>query len=146
MEGIRRTGWLGVLVVLGLVVGGGTAAAQTPTTVVATAYNLQPTEQCPQSHIEQLERVMTFVRGKSWAENPGDTSFNLNPDTTNCRVVLRISQVSGGEQAALEQGGEGRLAIEETRDWAEPSRLPLILWVIFGGAGLVLVFRRYGRG
>lgn len=145
MEGIRRTGWLVMLVVLGLVVGVGTAAAQTPTAGAATAYNLEPTEQCPQSDIDQLQRVITFVREKSWAEDPGGTSFYLSPDTTACRVVLRINEVSPAEQTALEQGGEGRLSIEKTKDWAEPSRLPLILWVIFGGAGLVLVFRRYGR-
>ena len=53
--------------------------------------------------------------------------------------------LNAGEQAALERGGEGRLAIERTKDNAKPSRLPLLLWVVFGGAGLVFVFVRYGR-
>ena len=60
-------------------------------------------------------------------------------------MVLKISEVSDGEQAALERGGEGRLSIERTKDNAKPSRLPLLLWVVFGGAGLVFVFVRYGR-
>lgn len=145
MGGIRRTGWLAALVALGLLVGAGSAAAQTPTTGDAPAFNLEPTESCPQSDIQELQRVIRFVQGKSWAEDPGSTSFLLSPDTASCRVVLRISEVSTAEQAALEQAGEGRLSIERTKDRAEPSRLPLILWVIFGGAGLVFVFRRYGK-
>jgi hypothetical protein len=60
-------------------------------------------------------------------------------------VVLKINKVSSSEQAALERGGEGRLSIEKTKDTAKPSRLPLLLWVLFGGAGVVFVFVRYGR-
>ncbi len=145
MQGIRRLRWLVALVVLGFLIEGGTAGAQTPATSDATAFNLQPTEQCPQTDIDRLQRVITFVRSQSWAEQPGSNSFLLNPDTTACRVVLKINKVSSSEEAALERGGEGRLAIEKTKDKAEPSRLPLILWVIFGGAGVVFVFRRYGR-
>jgi hypothetical protein len=106
---------------------------------------LTPTQECSQTDVDQLQRVITFVRSKSWAEDPEHTAFALNPDTASCRVVLKISKVSAGEQAALEQGGEGRLSIEKTRDNAKPSRLPLLLWVVFGGAGLVFVFARYGR-
>ena len=59
--------------------------------------------------------------------------------------MLKINKVSNSEEAALQAGGEGRLAIERTKDNAKPSRLPLLLWVIFGGAGVVFVFIRYGR-
>ena len=106
---------------------------------------LTPTQECSQADIDQLQRVITFVRSKSWAEQPDKTAFAIAPDTANCRVVLKINEVSAGEQAALDRGGEGRLTIERTKDRAEPSRLPLLLWVVFGGAGLVFVFLRYGR-
>jgi hypothetical protein len=106
---------------------------------------LTPTPECSQTDIDQLQRVITFVRSKSWAEQPDKTAFAIAPDTASCRVVLKINEVSAGEQAALERGGEGRLTIERTKDRAEPSRLPLVLWVVFGGAGLVFVFVRYGR-
>ena len=106
---------------------------------------LTPTQGCPQADIDQLQRVITFVRSKSWAEQPDKTAFAIAPDTAACRVVLKINKVSAGEQAALERGGEGRLSIERTKERAEPSRLPLLLWVVFGGAGLVFVFVRYGR-
>jgi hypothetical protein len=89
--------------------------------------------------------VITFVRSKSWAEDPDKTAFAIAPDTATCRVVLKINEVSAGERSALEAGGEGRLTIELTKDRAKPSRLPLLLWVVFGGAGLIFVFIRYGR-
>ena len=34
---------------------------------------------------------------------------------------------------------------EEMKDHGKASRLPLVLWVVFGGAGLILLFVRYGR-
>jgi hypothetical protein len=106
---------------------------------------LTPTPECSQTDIDQLQRVITFVRSKSWAEQPEKTAFAIAPDTAKCRVVVRISKVTDGERAALERGGEGRLTIERTKDTAKPSRLPLLLWVVFGGAGLIFVFVRYGR-
>lgn len=106
---------------------------------------LTPTQECPQAEIDRLQRVITFVRSKAWAENPDKTAFAIAPDTAKCRVVLKINKVSAAERAALEAGGEGRLTIELTKDKAKPSRLPLLLWVIFGGAGLIFVFLRYGR-
>lgn len=106
---------------------------------------LTPTQECSEADIDQLQRVITFVRSKSWAEQPDKTAFAIAPDTASCRVVLKINEVSVDEQAALERGGEGRLTIERTKDRAEPSRLPLLLWVVFGGAALVFVFVRYGR-
>ncbi len=120
------------------------AVAQTETDDTSTI-PLTPTHECPQTDIDQLQRVITFVRSKSWAEQPGKTAFAISPDTASCRVVLKINKVSAEEQAALERGGEGRLAIERTKDTAKPSRLPLLLWIVFGGAGLVFVFVRYGR-
>ena len=120
------------------------ASAQTETPDTSTI-PLTPTPECSQADIDQLQRVITFLRSKSWAEQPDKTAFAIAPDTAACRVVLKINQVSAGEQAALERGGEGRLSIERTKERAEPSRLPLLLWVVFGGAGLVFVFVRYGR-
>jgi hypothetical protein len=60
-------------------------------------------------------------------------------------LVLKIPDVSDSEAAALQRGGENRITVEETKDHSKPSRLPLVLWVVFGGAGLVLIFLRYGR-
>jgi hypothetical protein len=131
------------LAALLLAIGAGPAAAQTPAT--DKPIDLKPTAQCPQPDIDQLQRVISFVRSKSWAEDPGGTAFLVNPDTDACRVVLKIPEVSSAEEAALQAGGEGRLAIERTKDKAKPSRLPLLLWIVFGGAGLVFVFARYGR-
>ena len=125
--------------------GAGVASAQTLTTADTKPINLKPTDKCPQSDIDQLQHVITFVESRSWEEHPGSQAFLLNPDVPNCRVVLKINKVSTGEQAALEKGGEGRLSIQKTKDYAKPSKLPLILWVIFGGAGVVFVFIRYGR-
>jgi hypothetical protein len=144
MGGIARIGRaLAIAAVCGLVAAG-PAAAQTQTSDTGNI-PLTPTHECNQANIDQLQRVITFLRSKSWAEDPGKTAFAIAPDTAACRVVLKISKVSAGEQAALERGGEGRLSIERTKDNAKPSRLPLLLWVVFGGAGLVFVFVRYGR-
>jgi hypothetical protein len=121
------------------------AAAQTATTQSDGTIPLTPTQECSQTDIDQLQRVITFVRSKSWAEDPARTGFAISGDTGNCRVVLKINKVSSQEKAALERGGEGRLSIEKTKDSAKPSRLPLLLWVVFGGAGLVFIFVRYGR-
>ena len=130
---------------LGLLTGMGSAAAQTATSEGTDSIPLKPTQECAQNDIDQMQRVITFVRGKSWAEKPDTTAFAISPDTANCRVVLKINKVSSGEQAALERGGEGRLSIERTKDTPKPSKLPLLLWAVFGGAGLVFIFTRYGR-
>ena len=121
------------------------ASAQTLETNSAPTMNLKPTATCPQADVDQLQKVITFVQGQSWSEHPGNSAFSLSPDTTGCRVVLKIHQVTSVEQAALEQGGGTRLAIQKTKDYGKPSRLPLLLWVVFGGAGVVFVFVRYGR-
>ena len=145
MGGSQRIRRALAVAALGLLAGVAPAAAQTSNTPDGDTIPLKPTEQCPQKDIDQLQRVITFVRSKSWADKPDSTAFAIAPDTASCRVVLKINKVSSQEEAALEQGGEGRLAIEKTRDNAKPSRLPLLLWVVFGGAGLVFVFVRYGR-
>ena len=143
MGGNQRIRRAVAVAALGLLTGLAPAAAEAADGRNAATIPLQPTAQCPQDDIDQLQRVITFVQSKSWAEDPGDTAFAIAPDTSTCRVILRINKVSSQEEAALEQGGEGKLSIERTKDNAEPSRLPLILWVVFGGAGLVFVFRRY---
>ena len=139
---IRRATALAALV---LAIAAGPAAAQTLITQDTKPLDLKPTAKCPQTGIDQLQRVITFVRSVSWAEDPGDKHFMVSADLDACRVLLRIGKVSSSEEAALQAGGEGRLAIERTKDNAKPSRLPLLLWVIFGGAGVVFVFLRYGR-
>jgi len=121
------------------------AKTQTLTTQSSAPVSLKPTEKCPQTDIDQLQRVITFVQGQSWSEHPGSTAFLLSPDTGACRIVLKINKVTSVEQAALQRGGEGRLSIQKTKDYAKPSRLPLLLWIVFGGAGVVFVFIRYGR-
>jgi len=130
---------------LGLLIGIGPAVAQTTSTADTATIPLKPTAQCPQTDIDQLQRVISFVRGKSWAEKPESTAFAVSPDTAACKVVLKINKVSAEEQAALERGGEGRLSIERIKDTAKPSKLPLLLWAVFGGAGLIFLFSRYGR-
>jgi hypothetical protein len=134
-------------VALMVLLGIAAASAQTPPTPDTTPIALTPTDRCPQADIDTLQRVIAFVRSQSWAEKPGSTAFLLNPDTTACRVVLTIEEnrLSDAETAALQRGGENRLSIEERKDRAEASRLPLLLWVVFGGAGLVFVYARYGR-
>jgi hypothetical protein len=120
------------------------ASAQTATTGQKPVA-LEPTAQCPQADIDTLQRVITFAQSRSWAEKPESTAFLLSPDTATCRVVMKINKVTNAEAAALQRGGENRLVIEETKDNAKPNRLPLLLWLVFGGAGLVFVFVRYGR-
>jgi len=147
--GIRRAtvaGVVGMVAAAGLVAGAaGPAVAQTEVTQPTGPTNLKPTAKCPPAEIAQMQKVIAFVEGQSWSQHPGSVAFLLDPDTETCRVVLKIHKVSSTEQAALEQGGQGRLSIEKTKDYATPSRLPLLLWIVFGGAGVVFVFIRYGR-
>ena len=146
-----RTGIAGVAAVVallataGLVGAAGPAPAQTLETQPTASMNLKPTDKCPAPEIDQMQKVISFVESQSWSEHPGSVAFRLAPNTDTCRVVLSIGKVSSAEQAALEQGGQGRLSIEKTKDYAKPSRLPLLLWIVFGGAGVVFVFIRYGR-
>jgi len=85
------------------------------------------------------------VRSQAWTERSGSIAINISPDVKACRIVLHVGQLNPEEEAALHAGGGSRLAIEYRRDWARPSKLPLILWVVFGGSALVWVFRRAAR-
>lgn len=123
----------------------GPAAAQTSSPADTEPIPLEPTAQCPQADIDTLQRVISFVRSQSWADDPGSTAFVINPDTANCRIVLKVPELSDDEAAALQRGGENRLTVEETKDRGRASRVPLVLWVVFGGAAVVLVYLRYGR-
>jgi hypothetical protein len=107
--------------------------------------DLEPTATCTHDAVEELNRAIEFVRGQTWADQPGNNPLNIAPDLDSCRVVLHVGRLSDQEEAALQAGAGSRLAIEYRRDWARASRLPLILWVVFGGAGLTWTYRRYGR-
>lgn len=151
MGGTQRIRLGLVVAALGLLIGAVPAVAQTATTQDTATQDtatipLKPTTQCPQPDIDQLQRVISFVRSKSWAEKPQTTAFAISADTNACKVVLKINKVTTGEEAALERGSDGRLSIERTKDTPKPSKLPLLLWTVFGGAGLVFLFVRYGRG
>jgi len=135
---------VGLLMVGGLG-GAGRASAQTLETEPTGPANLEPTARCPQAEIDRMQQVISFVEGQSWSQHPGSVAFILDPDTATCRVVLKIRKLSTAEEAALRAGGQGRLSIEKAKDYARPSRLPLLLWLVFGGAGVVFVFVRYGR-
>jgi hypothetical protein len=135
---IARHSWIaatGAVLLLALGwAGGATAAPQ-----------LEPTATCPANAVAELRRTIDFVRAQTWADQPGTMPLNVSPDLNACRVVLNVGQLSADEEAALQAGAGSRLAIEYRRDWARPSRVLLILWVVFGGAGLVWTFRRYAR-
>jgi hypothetical protein len=106
---------------------------------------LNPTATCPQDALDELTKTIEFVREQTWTDRPGSHPLNLSPDLNACRVVLHVGQLSDEEEAALQAGAGSRLAIEYRRDWARPSRLLLILWIIFGGSGVVWVYWRYRR-
>ncbi len=140
-------------VVLCLAVGWGqmTASAAAPpasdpqTTSSPSGMQLNPTATCPQDALDELTKTIEFVREQTWTDRPGSHPLNLSPDLNACRVVLHVGQLSDEEEAALQAGAGSRLAIEYRRDWARPSRLLLILWIIFGGSGVVWVYWRYRR-
>lgn len=119
-------------------------ASDSPATGLA-GLQLKPTATCPQEALDELDRAIEFVRGQTWTERPGGHPLNIAPDLTACRVVLHIGELSDQEEAALQAGAGSRLAIEYRRDWARPSRLLMVLWIVFGGSGVIWVYRRYGR-
>ena len=106
---------------------------------------MDPTATCPQDALDELSRAIDFVRGQTWADQPGSNPLTISPDLNACRVVLSVGHLSDQEEAALQAGAGSRLAIEYRKDWARPSRLLLILWVVFGGSGVVWIYRRYAR-
>jgi hypothetical protein len=135
---MRPCRWLRCLV-LCLTIGWGQVPA------VAADMQLEPTATCPRGAIDELNKTIEFVRGQSWADEPGHNPLNIAPDLNACRVVLHVGQLTDQEEAALQAGAGPGLAIEYRRDWARPSRLPLILWIVFGGSGVIWVYLRYGR-
>ena len=90
----------------------------------------------------QIPGVHLVLTGEMMATRNLAWMPTLSYDT---QAVLAINKVSSVEQAALEQGGQGLLSIQKTKDYGKPSRLPLLLWVVFGGSGVVFIFLRYGR-
>ena len=113
--------------------------------IPASAMTLEPTATCPRDAVDELSRTIEFVRGQTWTDRPGSNPLTLRPDLNACRVVLNVGHLSDQEEAALQAGAGPRLSIEYRRDWARPSRLITVLWVVFGGSGVVWVYRRYAR-
>lgn len=138
---MRRVVAGAAVVVLGLLGAAGRGAAQAPPRTI----DLQPTPNCPRADIDRLQKVIAFVQTKSWATHPDATPFLLVPDTADCRVTIKAQKLSDGERAALLSGGDGLLLIGKTKDYAKPSRLPVLIFAVVGGAGLVFVYRRFGR-
>jgi hypothetical protein len=114
---------------------------QTP----ASAATLEPTATCPQDAVDELGRAIEFVRGQTWTDRPGSNPLTILPDLNACRVVLNVGHLNDREEAALQAGAGSRLSIEYRKDWARPSRLLMVLWLVFGGSGVVWVYRRYAR-
>ena len=134
--------------VLGVALGWGLASASAAEPVTSDAppvARLLPTPTCPQPAVDELNRTIDFVRGQTWTARPGSNALALSPDVNACRVVLHVGELTPEEKAALQAGAGSRLAIEYRKDWARPSRLLLILWIIFGGSGLASVYWRYAR-
>ena len=116
-----------------------------PATTAPAGMQLNPTATCPRDALDELNEAIEFVRGRTWTERPEGHALNITPDVEACRVVLHIGDLSHEEEAALHAGAGSRLAIEYRRDWARPSRVLLILWIVFGGAGVIWVYRHYYR-
>jgi hypothetical protein len=121
------------------------AVAVALSTGPAAALELEPTTTCPPEAVEELGRAIEFVRSQTWAAQPGSSALNIAPDLDACRVVLHVGSLGPEEEAALLAGAGPRLTIEYRRDWARSSRLPLLLWVIFGGSAVLWTYRRYAR-
>lgn len=119
--------------------------ADDPQATPSAGLTLKPTATCPQDALDELHKTINFVRGQTWTDRPGHNALTLAPDLTACRVVLHVGELTQDEEAALQAGAGSRLAIEYRRDWARPSRLLLMLWIVFGGSGLIWVYRRYAR-
>jgi len=116
-----------------------------PQAATSAGMNLNPTPTCAQDALDELNKAIEFVRGRTWTGRPEGHALNIAPDLNACRVVLHIGQLNDEEEAALQAGAGSRLAIEYRRDWARPSRLLLILWIVFGGSSVIWVYRHYCR-
>lgn len=121
-----------------LVLAGGAQAA-------TAAPPLAPTATCPAAAVAELGRTIDFVQGQTWTDQPQKMALNISPDLNACRVVLNVGHLSAKDEAALEAGAGPRLSIEHRKDFGRPSRVLLILWVIFGGSGLIWLYRRTAR-
>jgi hypothetical protein len=133
----RRPSLLAACAVLLLVLAGADVAAGAP--------QLAPTATCPADAVAELDRTIDFVRGQTWTDQPQKMALNISPDLNACRVVLNVGHLSAKEEAALQAGAGPRLAIEHRKDFGHPSRILLILWVVFGGSGLIWLYRRTSR-
>ena len=138
MPSVRRRSWITTVCAGALLALGGPVLA-------AEAPQFAPTATCPPDAVAELRRTIEFVRAQTWTDQPGKTALNISPDLNACRVVLNVGELSAEEEAALQAGAGSRLAIEYHRDWARPSRVLLILWIVFGGSGLIWTYRRYAR-
>jgi hypothetical protein len=116
-----------------------------PPATASAGMTLNPTATCPQDALDELNKAIEFVRGRTWTDRPDGHALNITPDVDACRVVLHIGDLSHEEEAALQAGAGSRLAIEYRQDWARPSRVLLILWIVFGGSGVIWVYRHYYR-
>ncbi len=139
-------------VVLFLAVGWGQQSAfaadrpvSDPQATTSAGMQLNPTATCPQDALDEINKAIEFVRGRTWTDRPEGHALNIAPDVDACRVVLHIGQLSDEEEGALQAGAGSRLTIEYRRDWARPSRVLLILWIVFGGSGVIWVYRHYRR-
>lgn len=146
----RRIPLASVLLCLAIGWGHASAFAEAPPAADPRATSslemqLAPTASCPADAVDQLNKTIEFVRGQTWADQPGDNPLTIAPDLTACRVVLHVGQLNDQEEAALKAGAGPRLAIEYRRDWAKPSHLLLYLWIVFGGSGVVWVYVRSAR-
>ena len=145
----NRLAW----VVLCLTIGSGHVSAfaaappveDDPEATSSPGIQLKPTATCPQDVLDELNKTIEFVRGQTWTDQPLSNPLTIAPDLNACRVVLQVGHLTDEEGAALQAGAGSRLAIEYRRDWARPSRLLLILWIAFGGSGVIWIYRRYGR-
>jgi hypothetical protein len=116
-----------------------------PQATASAGMQLQPTAACPQDAIDELNQAIEFVRGRTWTDQPEGRALNIAPDVDTCRIVVHIGELSPEEEVALQAGAGSRLAIEYRRDWARPSRVLLILWIVFGGSAVIWVYRHYYR-
>jgi hypothetical protein len=148
-----RSAVVAACVAVVLAVGGGLAtpasaapaAGGAPAASSASQMSLRPTSTCPQDAVDQLSKAIQFIQSQTWADRPGTTSVNITPDLIACQVTLNIGHLTKHEEAALQAGAGPRLSIVHRRDYAKPSRILLILWIVFGGSGLVWLWRRYLR-
>jgi hypothetical protein len=134
-----------IAVVLAVGSGAATPASAAAPEMSAPEMSLRPTSTCPQPAVDEINKAIHFIQGETWADRPGATPVNIVPDLIACQVTLNVGHLSKHEESALEAGAGPRLSIVQRHDWAKPSRVLLILWIVFGGSGLIWLWRRYLR-